>query len=188
MLLALLVISAMGINWYQDSVVVEQETTQSPKSEPDLYMINAKITQFDTAGQVHHRIQAERFTHFPLTDITTLRMPNVILYSEGESPWQIDSREGQILPGRTDDDIVELWDEVLAKQTTADGRFVHIRTEFLTIIPSDDYAETDRIVTIDDNNGTTTAAGMVAHFSPGRFQFFSKENQRVDTVIQGKSE
>jgi|TARA_B100000959_G_scaffold263995_1_gene303957 lipopolysaccharide export system protein LptC len=186
---ALLVISALGINWYQDSVVVHPEVIQTPKNEPDLYMINAKITQFDNMGQGHHRIRAEKFTHFPLTDITILRMPNVILYSEGESPWQIDSREGQILPGEAQgEDTVELWNEVFAKQTTPDGRFIHIRTDFLSIIPAEDYAETDRIVTIDDNNGTTTAAGMVAHFSPGRFRFFSGKNQRVNTVIQGKSE
>lgn len=189
MLLALLVISAMGINWYQDSAVIDREIVQSPKSEPDLYMVNANITQFDKLGQVHHRIRADRFTHFPLTDITSLRAPKVILYNEDESPWEIESREGQILPGEAGNgDIVELWNDVLAKQQTSEGRFIHIRTEFLTIIPDDDYAETDHLVTVDDSNSTTTAAGMVAHFNPGRFQFFSKDSQRVNTVIREKSE
>lgn len=189
----------MGINWYQDNAVVEREITQTPRSEPDLYMINANITQFDKMGQLHHRIRAEKFTHFPLTDITILRMPSVILYSEGTTPWQINAREGQILPGESavrassgrtsdTDDIVELWNEVIAEQTRPDGRFIHIRTDFLTIIPADDYAETDRIVTIEDNKSTTTAAGMIAHFRPGRFVFFSNEDQRVNTVIPGKSE
>jgi len=187
MLLALLVISAMGINRYQDTAVVDQELIHPPKSEPDLYMINATITQFDKLGQLRHRIRADKFTHYPLTDITRLLKPHVILYNESDPPWQIESLEGRILPTENND-IVELWDEVFAKQKNSDGQFIHIRTDFLTIIPADDYAETDQIVTINDNNATTTAAGMVAHFNPGRFQFFSKNRQRVTTVIQESPE
>ena len=188
-LLALLVISAMGINWYQDSAVVNPEVIQTPKSEPDLYMVNANITQFDDTGQVHHYIQAEKFTHYPLTDITSLQRPNLIMYRVDESPWQIESREGQIIPSdAANEDVVELWDDVIAIQEISDGRFVRFRTDFLTIIPASNYAETDQLVTIDDNNGTTVAGGMVAHFNPGRFQFYSNGRQRVSTVIQRKSE
>ena len=42
------------------------------KNEPDLYMVNAIIDQYDEGGQPKHKIKALKLTHYPATDITTL--------------------------------------------------------------------------------------------------------------------
>ena len=51
-------------------------TTLDPeaKNEPDLYMVNAIIDQYDERGQPKHKIKALKLTHYPATDITTLEM------------------------------------------------------------------------------------------------------------------
>ncbi len=158
----------------------------SSKNDPDLYMLNASITQYTDVGDHQHRIEANRFTHFPLTDTTTLKTPNMTLYPSEEKakPWDIAANHGRLLPKSLfRDEVVELWDEVLAVQQNDAGEFVNIRTASLTVYPETDYAETDQPVTIDDNTGNTTAAGMKAYFEDGYFIFFSRGDERVHTVL-----
>tara|TARA_R110002110_G_scaffold221031_4_gene435169 strand:- start:398 stop:1009 length:612 start_codon:yes stop_codon:yes gene_type:complete len=156
------------------------------RNDPDLFMRNATITQFTDIGDKQHRIKANRFTHFPLTDITTLKQPDMTLYgTEPETdPWDITASNGRLLPKVVfRDEIVELWDDVLAIQTDTNGNFINIRTNSLTIFPATDYAETDQRVIIDDNAGRTTAAGMKAYFEEGKFLFFSRNDERVKTIL-----
>ena len=88
---------ALTINW----VMVESEDTEdlTPGNEPDLYMLNATINQFDEEGELQHQIAANRFTHFPLTDLTTMKSPALALGRTRDSnPWEITSNDGRILP------------------------------------------------------------------------------------------
>ncbi len=178
---------AAAINLVLDETGSEEiDSVQANRNDPDLYMRNAAITQFTKEGERQHQIQAELFTHFPLTDITTLKEPDMTLYSTEDeaTPWDIVANHGRLLPNvGFRDEIIELWDDVLAIQTDLDGNFVNIRTESLTVHPETDYAETDQRVTIDDNSGRTTAAGMKAYFEEGKFLFFSHGNERVRTIL-----
>ena len=53
----------------------------------------------------------------------------------------------------------------------------------LTVYPEKEYAETDRKVTIDENSGRTTAAGMKAFFESGKYIFYSTPTERVHTIF-----
>ena len=180
---ALLVMFALTIN------LVTEESPSADLSvrgnDPDLYMVNAAIRQFDETGQLQHRIEAERFTHYPLTDLTTMQQPNMSLASGSDtSAWQINSQEGRILPGtQYREEVIELWDNVLATRDTGSGDFINVSTENLTVYPSREYAETDRRVTIDNQASRTTAAGMKAYLDSGRFMFFSNSAERVVSIF-----
>jgi len=172
------------------NLLIDQNAENSPaqvigKNDPDMYMRNANITQFSELGKKRHNILAERLTHFPLTNITTLKTPRMILYPtlQGEMPWHIQADHGRQLPkAPVREEVIELWDGVVATQTSTVGDFINISTESLTVYPVRDYAETTQKVYIDDNSGRTTAAGMKAYFSEGRFIFFSNRAERVRTI------
>ncbi len=182
-----LLLLAGAINFLLEESVKEViEEPQVNRNDPDLYMRNATITQFTKTGMRQHKISANLFTHFPLTDITTLRAPDMTLFpsEKGALPWDIVARHGRLLPNvGFRDEIVELWDEVLAIQSDLEGNFINIRTDSLTVHPDKDYAETDQKVIIDDNSGRTTAAGMKAYFAEGKFLFFGREDERVRTIL-----
>ena len=185
--LAFLLVLAAAVNWYLDTIVEAPGQKNIQANDPDLYMSNASLTQFDETGSIRHRIQASKFTHYPASDITTLIMPNITLYKHSGPPWNIKSNAGRILPeeeekGRT----LELWDSVLIERARSEMEFITIRTENLTVLPEQDYAETDQTVIIDDNTGRTTASGMKAYLTPGHFIFYSNEKQRVSTIILPK--
>ena len=183
---SLIVLIASTIN-----VLIDQNSENNPglvigRNDPDMYMRNADITQFNKMGEKQHNILAERLTHFPLTNITTLKSPKMILYPtlKNETPWHISSDHGRQLPkAPVRDEVIELWDSVVATQTHPDGGFISISTESLTVYPARDYAETTQKVYIDENSGRTTAAGMKAYFDEGRFLFFSSRRERVQTIF-----
>lgn len=178
----LLIIFTLTINWVLEDR--SEPEVQVQGNEPDLYMRNATINQYGSGGQLQHRVSAERFTHFPLTNLTTMNTPKLVLGNPNEkSPWKIASELGRILP-KSDyrEEVLELWDNVVAEQNRSDGRFINIKTDSLTVYPEREYLETDTKVYIDNESGRTTAAGMKADLSEGRFMFFSNQTDRVITI------
>jgi lipopolysaccharide export system protein LptC len=172
------------------NLILEQDDEELPpvassQNDPDLYMLNATITQFDTKGTLQHKIRADRFTHFPLTDVTSLIYPKLQLFSDSRTePWDIEAKNGRLLSQSVyREEIVELWDNVLAVQQSDAGHFINIQTQSLTIYPEREYAETDQKVYIDDNSGRTSAAGMKAFFHLGKFIFYSTPTERVHTIF-----
>ncbi len=182
--LAFLLIAATGINWYLNSLDRESDKTSIGQNDPDLYMSNASLRQFNPEGKLQHQIRATRFTHYPESDITTLKEPDITLYKVGTPPWQIKSKMGRILPDQgTQGSTLELWNSVFVDRTTDEGKYIHIRSENLTVLPEQNYAETDQTVIIEENSSQTTASGMSAHLKSGKFIFYSNPEQRVNTII-----
>lgn len=179
----LLLAFALSINFVLDEA--EESDEQPLRNEPDLYMLNATIEQFDNDGALQHRIDASRFTHFPLTDLTTMKSPIMDLaHAQERAPWNITAADGRIIPGSDyREEVVELWNNVLATRSGNEGRFINIQTDSLTIYPERNYLETDAKVFIDNETGRTTAAGMKAFLDAGRFMFYSTDGDRVTTIF-----
>ncbi len=179
----IIIVVAFATNWFLEDSNPDTEIEDLTRNDPDLYMLDATIRQYSESGTLDHELSAERFTHFPLTDLTTLTTPSLVLFSDDSIPWAITAKHGRLLSQSTfREEAVELWENVLAIKQQPDGRFINIQTESLTVYPGRDYAETDKKVYIDDNSGRTTAAGMQANFDQGRFLFFSTSSDRVNTI------
>ncbi|MCB1646600.1 MAG: LPS export ABC transporter periplasmic protein LptC [Pseudomonadales bacterium] len=185
LLIGLILLVAWSANWLIIREDAEEEAPAIGRNDPDLYMLDATITQFNDEGERQHIILADRLTHYPLTDMTSMIEPRVKLFSENvESPWDIESKNGRLLPeSQLRSQIVELWDQVLATRIEENGDFVNIQTESLWVYPGRDYAETNRKVFIDDNSGRTSAAGMQAYLDEGKYIFFSGPEDRVNTIL-----
>ena len=155
------------------------------QNDPDFYMLNAVVTQFDDEGKLQHKIKADRFTHFPLTDVTALKQPNMQLIPQSDAiPWDINAKNGRLLSSSNyREEVIELWGDVVAIRHRANSKFITIQTMSLTVYPEKEYAETDRKVTIDENSGRTTAAGMKAFFESGKYIFYSTPTERVHTIF-----
>ena len=179
----LIIAFALTIAWLMTES--EEKLDLNPRNEPDLYMLNATINQFGPEGELQHRIAANRFTHFPLTDVTTMKFPALKLGRTRDSDsWEITSRKGRILPSSDyREEVVELWSNVLASQSGNEIEFVTIETNNLTVYPERDYAETDEPVFIKNQSGRTTAAAMKAFLNTGKFMFYSTPEHRVTTVF-----
>ncbi len=190
-ILVLMFTAAWATRWVMDRDDAPASLDPNAKNEPDLYMVNAIIDQFDENGQPKHKIKAFKLTHYPATDITTLDMPRVKLYLEDTtSPWDIESNFGRLTPKSSnkslpnrEEEIVELWEHVFAQRTRLSGDFVNIRTEQMTVFPDRDYLESRLKVYLDDQSGRTTAGAMNAYLEQTRYEFFTKDAERVNTIF-----
>ena len=185
----LLVVLAVGVALAWTVLDFERREAGTPSTAgddnaPDTYMVNARIKQFGADGKLRHVINADRFTHYPKTDVTTLVAPEIDLREVGDTPWQITSREGRILPATVPDasERIELAGDVLATRKGAHDP-VSINTDALIVHPDDNYVETDQPVVIEDQRGRTTAAGMQAWLDPGRYVLHGRTNLRVESLL-----
>ncbi|HAJ31611.1 MAG TPA: LPS export ABC transporter periplasmic protein LptC [Gammaproteobacteria bacterium] len=164
------------------------ETAPALLNEPDLFMTQASISQINEEGHLTSKISADRFTHYPLTDVTTLELPRVALYTPNlTGPWTISSTKGRLLGVSVyRKQSVELWSTVRAEKSNPDGSTTTFITDALNVYPSENVAESDSPVTIFTGNTQTQAAKLRANFDQDTFLFNSNASQRVVTTIRLK--
>lgn len=162
------------------------ETAPALLNEPDLFMTQASISQINEEGHLTSKISADRFTHYPLTDVTTLELPRVALYTPNlTGPWTISSTKGRLLGVSVyRKQSVELWSTVRAEKSNPDGSTTTFITDALNVYPSENVAESDSPVTIFTGDTQTQAAKLRANFDQDTFLFNSNATQRVVTTIQ----
>lgn len=191
--LVVLAVLVLTLAIFADWAIEQNEPRIVPErpagDEPDLYMANALITQFDDRGLPEHRIKSARFTHFPLSMVTTLSQPDILLYQNDDAaPWSLTSGQGRILePGDEVEEVVELWEQVLARRENADGHYVYIQTQSLSVYLDRNYVETDDKVFIDDNTTRTTASAMRAFLDDGRFFLYSEQIDHPEQIDEPRT-
>ena len=172
------------------TVDLDQQVEAAPArlNEPDLFMTQASISQINEEGNLTSKISADRFTHYPLTDVTTLELPRVALYTPNlTGPWTISSTKGRLLGVSVyRKQSVELWSTVRAEKSNPDGSTTTFITDALNVYPSENVAESDSPVTIFTGNTQTQAAKLRANFDQDTFLFNSNASQRVVTTIRLK--
>ena len=172
------------------TVDLDHQARESPAllNDPDLFMTHASISQINEQGNLTSKISAERFTHYPLTDVTTLELPSVALYTPNlTGPWTISSTKGRLLGvSLYRKQSVELWSSVRAEKSNPDGSKTTFITDALNVYPSENLAESDTAVTIFTGNTQTQAARLRANLDQDTFLFNSNAEQRVVTTIRFK--
>jgi len=157
-----------------------------PVDEPDLYMGDAVIAQFNADGTLRYRLSCTEILHFEGDAITRLGAPRLEFRRAPQPPWWVTARAGSISyrsgPGGSREEVVVLTDDVRFERRE-DSRFIEITTESLRIYPERRFAETDQTVMIATHAGRTTAAGFSGDLEAGRVKLSSRKNQRVHTIV-----
>ena len=65
--------------------------------EPDLYMENAVISQFDAVGNLRYKLQAAEISHFAERRVTHLRAPELTLLRDDGPPWIAHAAHGEVV-------------------------------------------------------------------------------------------
>lgn len=156
------------------------------RGEPDVYMRDAVITQFEASGQMKYQLASKQIRHFEADQLTRLAAPDLSLYNATQPPWEISSEHGYIRQTATtapSEEVVFLRENVELKQSYADGRHLRMRSPALYLYPDREYAETDQDVMIDTDVGRTKAVGLKGDLQRGSLNLFSSATQRVHTVV-----
>ncbi len=147
--------------------------------QPDLYLLDADIAQFDALGNLHYELRSRHIRHFENDGMTRLQEPTLTLHTDPRAPWQATARRGFIrrgpAPGETGamEEVVFLRESVELEQRLPSGSFMRLRTPSLYVYPDREFAQTSDSVMIDTEVGRTVGRGMRFDMSKAILNVFS---------------
>ncbi len=153
--------------------------------EPDLYIEEARVTQFQDDGTVQYRLAARQIRYFQDRRFTQLLSPDLELHDGSEPPWRLKSERGEIhgsadAPGG---ERVLLRQSVVVQHDEPGQGPMTIRCEALDIYPERRYAETEGDVMIVTDIGRTAARGLHADLTRGWMRLSSDTDAAVHTIV-----
>ncbi len=154
--------------------------------EPDVYLKNATITEFEATGARKYALFATRMDRFDDEALTRLVAPELNMDNPDAEPWDIRAERG-VITRRVGEshDVVVLNDNVeLAQLDPHTGvTRLSIRSDMLEVYPHRQYAQTDQDVMIDTEVGRTLASGMQGDLKTGQLSLSSDPVQPVHTIV-----
>lgn len=130
----------------------------STRHEPDYIVDNFVAARMGPEGIRLHQLEAQRMVHYPDDDTTHLQAPRLLHYEGERLAVRISANRALVSSeGKT----VDFNDDVKVVRTaTATQSELTLTTEHLHVVPDDDFAKTDKPVTIVDANTKVTAVGL----------------------------
>ena len=169
-LIAVLLI-AMGYYWNVRLELFTEAKVPVSNDAIDFYAANAHSIQYREDGSLAYEMTAARLEHMKATDVTNVSTPDLFFYREAEpQPWHVQSVRAEVSPGGKQ---VELIDDVRVQRTDAANRTLLLTTTRMTVIPDQNFAQTEQPVKITEPNGVTTAIGRKAYLKDSRMLLLS---------------
>lgn len=130
----------------------------SMRHDPDYIVENFVAVRMGPDGLRLHQLEANRMVHYPDDDSTHLEAPRLLKFENDRLTLSITSREAQVSSeGKT----VDFESDVVAvRAATESHKEMTLTTDYLHVVPDEDYARTDRPVQIVDANTQVTAVGL----------------------------
>ncbi|USE38228.1 LPS export ABC transporter periplasmic protein LptC [Endozoicomonas sp. SCSIO W0465] len=165
--------------WAYDGSIVTVSASRSEiiRQDADYFLVDARIKEYDVYGKLQYQLESESISHYPHNDNTLLQYPILTNFSDNGQLTVSRSENGKLLSGGKD---IELWDNVVVVQSSpsvqqqAYEQKLTMETDFLTISPDEEIADTNRPVLITSDTGETRALGMTAWYQQGKIQLKSR--------------
>jgi lipopolysaccharide export system protein LptC len=143
---------------------------------PQFYMKNLHTQEFNTAGTLSHQIRTPLVTFYqpqldnPATDYSLITTPNMIFYPEDQGqPWYISATSG-----RNDQQQLRFDDDVRIEQDSLTHGKITITTSELYVRTQEQFALSDKAVTMRSPKGQMNAVGMKADLTNSRIELTSQ--------------
>lgn len=128
------------------------------RHDPDYIINNFTATSLDNQGKIRFTISAQKMWHYPDDDSTHVEAPQLVSMFADRPPMHTSALRGTI---SSNGDEVFLYEDVLivspAYGTHSTRTF---STDYLHVVPDEDIADTDHLITMADAKTTMQAVGM----------------------------
>ena len=139
---------------------------------PDIYLANFDLTTMNAAGRPRYYLLAKLMQHYADDDTSELTLPSLTVYRPEAAPWRVRAGQAQVAAGGQS---VLLQNDVRIRRLTTNKRDkLEIITSALRVEPANEYAETDKPVTIVTELGITRAIGMQADLKQQQLQLLAQ--------------
>jgi len=130
----------------------------STRHDPDYIVENFVAMRMGPDGMRLHQLEAARMLHYPDDDTTHLEQPRLFQYEGERLAVRVSALRALVSSeGKTVDFNDDVKAVRLPTRTTSE---LTLTTDHLFVVPDDDFAKTERPVTIVDANTHVTAVGL----------------------------
>lgn len=181
-LVIVVVLISAGL-WFAESppeqLLGKRPTKQQQNLAPDLVIRDAKTRHFNQEGTLAYRVDAEKITYFQFErrDRADLTEPRILFYLEHQPKWHTKSRDGVAY---NNGERVVLRGDVHITEMPGPGG-IRLDTQSITIKPREEYAETDKVVTISSGPNRTEGKGLRAFLKEDRVEILSEVKSTYET-------
>jgi lipopolysaccharide export system protein LptC len=144
--------------WLSLQVVPVESVERVQRHDVDFVVENLSSTTLSEQGLPRFKLSAEKMWHYPDDETTHLQMPILTSYFSDRPPSHTSAKSGLIQSHNTD---LQLYDEVqVVRQRGGLSGEQRFQTDYLHVIPENDYAETDHPVMMLSGKNSISAVGM----------------------------
>lgn len=169
----ILSLAVAGSWWLARRATLEEDSvTQTDAGGPTrgFYLRDAVLSGNREDGQTQFELTARRLDQNLTRGGVDARELHLTLHEEEGAPWRVDADNGSI---PADQSSIQLQGNILARRDQPEPAFV-LRTQSLRLLPRQQVAETEELVTITFGDQKLTAVGMRAYFKEDRVELQSK--------------
>ncbi len=145
--------------WLNQQVQLDNLPADSKKLHvPDAVMEGFSALTLDTQGLRRGLMTGKTMLHYPDDDSSEILQPRISSFAAGRAPLQMTAQKG-VIQGRGDE--VQLQQGVqVVRPATADVLEMRVYTEFLRVLPNQDWCGTDLPVRMEQGRDVLSAVGM----------------------------
>lgn len=172
-ILALLAAMALGSFWLMEVMrrSASDATPSRARTEPDFYVEKFSYVKLAHNGKVQYHFTGAKLTHNPQDDSYDIQHPVIHSVGEAQVPMTMRSDRAHV---NSDNSRVQLYDNVqLDRPPSADIKHLHIKSEYLLVLPDDDVMQTDKPVDILFDRSKLSGTGMFANNATREFRLMS---------------
>lgn len=177
--LALLTVLA-GLAFWLDATVRDGAASgkERPRHDPDVMVENFTATRTGQDGTPRYVLSAKKMLHYPDDDTTQLEQPRFVHLEPGKPQLRLGSKRALV---SSDGEHIYLMDDVrVVRDPVRNQSAISLVTSQLHIIPDQDFAETDKPVTITDARTLVTAVGLELNNKTRVFKLLSRVKGRYE--------
>jgi lipopolysaccharide export system protein LptC len=165
--LALLAVLAALTFWIDRTVQPpEPKRDSSTRHDMDYKLNNFSTTRTDLHGNPRYVLSATELVHYPDDDSTQLVRPRFTQYAIGKPSTQVQGQRGLV---SSNGENVYIMDHVTVVRAAEAGRGeMTMLTEYLHVVPDQDFAETDHPVSILQAPHTVVKAQGMQYYKKDR--------------------
>ena len=128
------------------------------RHDPDGIMDDFSAVKMDLKGMPSTYLSAKQMRHYPDHDTTELDLPRLTMLGAEHPPVHVTSLLGNV---SSHGDELQFRDQVVVTRDPVGVQSaMTLRTEYLRVLPNQDWANTDKPVVLSDSHNTIHAIGL----------------------------
>jgi len=172
LIVIVVVLSALALASFWVIQVMQRNIDDSlaarPRSKPDYYVEQFNYVKMSITGEPRYDITGTKMVHFPADDSFEVTLPVITSLTAEKAPMTLRSQRATI---EDDNSKIHMFGDVKGdRSATAKSEDMHLRTEYLLLLPDDDIAKTDKPVELTMGTSIMTGTGMIANNATQEFQ------------------